>query len=142
MTDELSVTGLVATDLRHGTTGDGKDVASFRLVASKRRLDRATNNWVDADPNWFSVVCFGTLARNVLDSVSKGDRVLLRGKLKVKNWDNGSTSGTSVEIEAKSLGHDLMFGTSDFERRSPVVPKTEEDLEDEDVDLERELQPA
>lgn len=141
MRDELAVTGLIGTDLRHGTTAEGKDVASFRLVSTARRLDRATGNWVDADANWYSVVCFGTLATNALDSLSKGDRVLVRGKLKVRNWDNGSTSGTAVEIEAKSIGHDLLFGTSDFERRSPVVPREDEE-EEEDLEADSELQPA
>lgn len=141
MTDEIVVTGLIGTDLRHNTTGDGREVANFRLVSASRKLDQASGNWVDAQANWYTVVCFGTLARNVLDSVSKGDRVIVKGQLKINNWDNGTDSGINVEIVAKSIGHDLVFGTSDFERRSPVVPRQDED-DEEDVDLERELQPA
>lgn len=141
MTDELAVTGLIGTELKHNTTTDGRDVASFRLISSTRRLDKATNNWVESQANWYSVVCFGSLARNVLDSVGKGDRVLVKGKLKISNWDNGTNSGINVEIEAKSIGHDLLFGTTDFERRSPVIPRQDQDDEDE-IDLERELQPA
>ena len=66
--------------------------------------------------------------------------MLVTGKLKVRDWDNGERCGTSVEVEAKSIGHDLIFGTSEFERRSPISIETDE--EDEDADLDRELQPA
>lgn len=141
MTDELAVTGLIGTEVSHHTTGDGKAVARFRLVSTRRRMDQATGNWVDTDVNWYSVVAFGTLAQNILDSLTKGDRILVRGRLKISNWDNGKNSGTDVQIEAKSIGHDLLFGTSDFEKRSPVIPR-EDDEDEVDIDLERELQPA
>ena len=38
------------------------------------------------------------------------------GKLRVRDWDNGERAGTSVEIEAESIGHDLIWGTSSFVR--------------------------
>ena len=65
----------------------------------------------------------------------KGDRVIVRGRLRVRDWDNGERSGTTVEIEAESLGHDLMFGISSFERTTHT-PDTEEE------ESEAELQPA
>jgi single-strand DNA-binding protein len=141
MTDELAVTGLIGTEVSHHTTGYGKAVERFRIVSTRRIMDQATGNWVDTDVNWYSVVAFGTLAQNILDSLTKGDRILVRGRLKISNWDNGKNSGTDVQIEAKSIGHDLLFGTSDFEKRSPVIPR-EDDEDEVDIDLERELQPA
>jgi single-strand DNA-binding protein len=49
-------------------------------------------------------------------SVSKGDRIAVQGKLRVRDWDNGERAGTSVEIEADSIGHDLAWGNSAFTR--------------------------
>jgi single-strand DNA-binding protein len=75
-----------------------------------------------------------------LNQYQKGERIVVSGRLKVRDWDNGERSGTSVEIEASAIGHDLTFGTSAFERRSLVVADPED--EEEEVELESELQKA
>jgi single-strand DNA-binding protein len=131
---EYTVTGLVATTPRHLVTQDGLEISSFRLASSVRKFDRTLNRWVDAETNWFTVTSFRTLAINVATSVSKGDRVIVSGKVRVRDWDNGERSGTSVEIEAETIGHDLTYGNSTFSRTAkptdtPEVPAdTVEDL--------------
>lgn len=135
MSEQITVTGLVATDVRRHETADGLVVASFRLAASTRRFDQSKNSWATTSTNWFTVASFRQLAQNVFDSINKGDRILVTGKLKIRDWDNGERSGTSVEIEADHIGFDLSFGTSTFDR---VVIRDNED----DEELEEELQPA
>lgn len=139
MSDNITLRGLVATTPRHIVTESGLEVTSFRLAATNRKLDSESGVWVDADVNWFTVSTFRQLAGNVSQSISKGERVVLTGRIKIRDWDNGERSGTSVEVEASSIGHDLCFGTASFERRSLVV--SEPDDEDES-DIETELQPA
>ena len=78
------------------------------------------------------MTAFRQLAVNAADSVNKGDRITTFGKLKVRDWDNGERAGTSVEIEADSLGHDLTWGTSVFTRTVLVrEPEPEEEGESE-----------
>jgi single-strand DNA-binding protein len=116
MSDQYTVTGLVATTPRHLVTQDGLPITSFRLAASIRKFDKQLNRWVEAETNWFTITSFRQLAVNAAVSVSKGDRVLVMGRLRVRDWDNGERAGTSVEIEAETLGHDLMWGSSTFTR--------------------------
>lgn len=116
MTNTVTVAGLVATTPRHLVTQDGLPITSFRLASSVRHFDRATNAWVDGETNWYTVTAFHSLAINTNTSVHKGDRILLTGKLRVRDWDNGERTGTSVEIEADSIGHDLTWGSSEFTR--------------------------
>jgi single-strand DNA-binding protein len=116
MSEIVTVAGLVATTPRHLVTQDGLPITSFRLAASHRKFDRATNKWIDGETNWFTVTAFRQLAINVAGSVSKGERILVTGKLRVRDWDNGERVGTSVEIEADSVGHDLCWGNSAFTR--------------------------
>ena len=116
MTESITVAGLVATTPRHLITQDGLPITSFRLAASSRRYDRQQSKWVDGDTNWYTVTAFRQLAINSSTSINKGERILVTGKLHVRDWDNGERAGTSVEIEADHLGHDLMWGSAAFTR--------------------------
>lgn len=116
MIDTLSVSGIVATTPRHVVTSEGLAITSFRLASTQRRFDKGQAQWVDIDTNWYTVVSFRQLAINANKSLNKGDRVVATGRVKVRNWQNDDKSGTSVEIEADALGHDLLWGTSAFER--------------------------
>lgn len=140
MSEIITVTGLVATTPRHLVTQDGLPITSFRMAASHRRFDRTANKWVDGETNWFTVTAFRQLAINAAGSVSKGERVLVTGKLRVRDWDNGERAGTSVEIEAEALGHDLTWGTATFTRTVLVrePDPSDEETEPETTD-EREL---
>lgn len=117
--DTITVDGVVATDLRQARTGDGLAITSFRLASAQRRYDARRGEWTDTGTNWFTVTAFRGLAENVARSLSKGQRVLVRGRLRVNEWrsDDGR-SGLTVEILADSLGHDLAWGRSMFERIS------------------------
>jgi single-strand DNA-binding protein len=118
-----TTTGLVATTPRHLKTADGLDITSFRLASSTKTFDRTKMEWVDAETNWFTITSFGTLAINAVSSIGKGDRIIVSGTLRVRDWDNGTTAGTSVEIEADTLGHDLLWGQSTFVRTTLTEPK-------------------
>lgn len=116
MAENTTTTGLVATTPRHLVTGDGLPITSFRLAATNRRLDRATGEYVDGDVNWFTITCFEELAINVAASVEKGNRIVVTGILRIRDWSDGTNAGTSVEIEADAIGHDLSWGTAVFTR--------------------------
>lgn len=116
MSEFITVTGLVATTPRHLVTMEGLPITSFRLAAAHRRFDRATAKWVDGETNWYTITSFRQLAINAAGSISKGDRIMVSGKLRVRDWDNGERAGTSVEVEAEAMGHDISWGTSTFTR--------------------------
>ena len=127
MSEHIAVTGLVATTPRHLVTQDGLPITSFRLASSQRRFDRSQNKWIEGETNWYTVSAFRQLAINESTSVSKGDRVIVVGKLHVRDWDNGERAGTSVEVEAEAVGHDLNWGTSSFTRTILVRELTDEE---------------
>lgn len=129
MSETISVQGLVATTPRHLVTQDGLPITSFRMASTHRRFDRTTKKWVDGETNWYTITAFRQLAINVAGSVSKGERVVVSGKLRVRDWDNGERAGTSVEIEAEAIGHDLTWGTSTF-TRTVMVREVDEEPEE------------
>ena len=121
MTDTIALTGIVATTPRHLVTSSGLAITSFRLACRQRRFDRSKNSWVDADTNWYTVSSFRQLAQNVEQSVRKGEHVLVTGRLRIRDWENQDRSGTSVEVEADAVGHNLTWGTTSLVRSAPTT---------------------
>ena len=121
MTDHISLTGVVATTPRSLRTAEGLAITSFRLASAQRRWDRAAGTWSDGETNWYTVTCFRSLAENAAASVAKGERVVVAGRLRVRPWESGDKSGTSVEVDADALGHDLLWGRTSFTRSAAAT---------------------
>ena len=126
MSDSITLTGLVATTPRHLVTSEGLPITSFRLASTQRRYDRGTQKWIDGETNWYTVTCFRQVAINVVGSITKGQRVLVLGALRVRDWESGDRAGTTVEIDAHSIGHDLAWGTSVFTRSTASTIEAQE----------------
>ncbi len=131
MSDTITLTGVVATEPNQVVTTGGLGIASFRLASTHRYFDRREQKWVDGDTNWFTVSAFRQLGDNVHRSVQKGQRVIVRGRLKVRAWEKGDRSGIAVEIEADAVGHDLNWGASSWQRVLHSVPTGAQAGEDE-----------
>ncbi|MCT1477108.1 single-stranded DNA-binding protein [Microbacterium sp. p3-SID336] len=114
MVETITVVGRVATDPTQGQTGSGVPVTNFRLASTHRRFDTATQTWIDTDTNWFSVAAFRQLGENARASLRVGDGVIVSGRLRVRAWESNGKHGTSVDIEADAIGHDLRWGTTAF----------------------------
>ncbi len=129
----VTITGNVATDIRHVETDNGVHIASFRLGSTPRRWTKG-RGWVDGDTSYYTVTCWRFLAQNVARSLSKGDPVVISGTVRVREWSQGDRSGVVTEVDATSVGHDLNRGISRFARvtRAREVP-TEEELSARDL---------
>lgn len=121
MTDTISITGLVATTPKHVVTGTGLSITNFRFASTQRRFDKVEQKWMDADTNWYTVATFRQLATNVVASVQKGQRVIVTGRLRVRDWALDDKHGTNVEIDADAVGHDLSWGTTVFTRSTATA---------------------
>jgi single-strand DNA-binding protein len=132
-----TVVGNAVTDVSLRTTTSGASVASFRLASNSRRFDKTSKSWVEQEPSYLSITAWSQLAENVALSVHKGQPIVVTGKLKVRQWQDGEKSGTAVEIDAQSIGHDLNRGTSDFTKVKRVTENYDQDpWTNESVDTE------
>lgn len=92
-------------------------VTEIRVGSTPRRLNRATGEWEDGDTSYYTVKCWRRLAVNVQSSVRKGDMVIIKGKFVTRTWvDDQQRTRTQMQVEADSVGHDLSFGWSRFNR--------------------------
>jgi single-strand DNA-binding protein len=114
----VTLMGLVAT--RPEVKGhDTNQRVRFRLVATARRRDQQSGAWVDGDTTWVTVTCWRQLAKNVEESVTWKDRVIVHGRLRTEEWtaaDGGRR--TDLALTADAVGPDLSFGTAAYSRRS------------------------
>lgn len=123
MNTPISLVGTIGTVPERRQTGTGASVCRFRLACSERRFDRETNTWIDGDPSWLTVIAYRGLADHAHASFTKGDRIFVSGRLKVRPWQNDEgKSGVAVEVDADALGHDLRWGTSKFTRVPGAQP--------------------
>ncbi|MDM7892377.1 single-stranded DNA-binding protein [Curtobacterium caseinilyticum] len=116
MNDTITVCGIVATEPRHLVTDTGIAISSLRLASPSRRWDRGTSAWTNGTTNWYTVTAFRSLAANVHKSLKKGDRVVVTGRVRIRTWERDGRGGTSVEIDAEGIGHDLAWGISNWIR--------------------------
>ena len=127
--NELSITGNVVTEPRLISTARGDVRASFRLAYNHRYYNRSTAEWVESGTTYLDVTCWRQMAEHIMQSVVKGQPVIVVGTLHVRqvasNVDPNQTR-TFVEVEAKAIGPDLSRGVARFERvKSPGVVEQE-----------------
>jgi len=94
-------------------------VTSFRVGSTHRKFDKQAGEWVDDYTNWFSVNVWRALGDHAYASLHKGDRVLVTGRLRAREWETDTKRGVSLEIDATALGHDLLWGTTTFSKDAP-----------------------
>lgn len=132
MSDRLTVIGTIATHPQLLNPGSQTPFCSFRLASNDRRFDRDKNEWIDGPTNWFTINAFRGLGVHANESFKRGDRIIVHGRLKVRKWETENKCGTSVEVDAEALGHDLRWGVSTFAKEArpgdsaPDAPQPQE----------------
>lgn len=105
----MTVVGNLADDPELRFTPSGAAVCAFRMASTPRKRDG--DNWVDEDPTWYRVAAWRQLAENVAESLSKGDRVIVYGKLinRAYRIDGEDKDRTSLEVTAEYVGAEMTF---------------------------------
>jgi len=126
----ITVRGYVTAEPRMWQrTPEQAPVATIRVGSTPRKLNRETGEWQDGETSYYSVKCWRKLAENVHGSLRKGDMVIVRGKVFTRSWlDDQQRVRMEVQIEADSVGHDLAFGWSRFNRGVHTPPSVREGL--------------
>lgn len=112
----MTVTGWVATEPRHVVGPTGTRLTSFRLASTSRYFDRDKGVWADGNTEWFTVRTFRNAAITVMNSIEKGQPVVVQGRLRTHQWDADAGPRTDLVIDALSVGHDLTKGVATFTR--------------------------
>jgi single-strand DNA-binding protein len=125
----LTLVGHVASEPHLRVTTTGARVGGFRLAVTERRFDKALSAWRDGDTIFWSVSCWRSAAENVVDSLEKGQPVVVHGRLRQRSFEKDGVHRTSLEIDAVTVGHDLTRGVATFTKATG--PRREEFVDEE-----------
>jgi single-strand DNA-binding protein len=113
----VSLIGNLTDDPDLRFTPNGAAVANFRLAVTPRV--REGDQWKDGETSFFRVNCWRQLAEHATESLSKGDRALVIGRLKARSWETPEGERRSVvEVEAEEVGPSLKWATAKPQRAS------------------------
>ncbi len=116
MTNNVSLIGNITRDPELRYTSSGQAVASFGLAVNRRWQNRQTQAWEEAT-SYFDVVCWRELAENVAESITKGTRLIVTGRLEQRSWETPDGDKRSkVEVQADEVGPSLRWATAQVTR--------------------------
>ncbi len=110
----VTISGNVVGDPVARATKANVPFVTFRVASNVRRVDFKTGEYIDAGTNFVNVTAFRSLGVNLANSLKKGEPVIVYGRMRINQWVNGERSGTTVEIDAYNVGHDLSWGQTKF----------------------------
>lgn len=108
----MHVVGNVVADPELRFTPGGAAVCNFRVASTPRTLDRATNEWKDGDTLFLSVSVWRQQAENVAETIRRGDRVIVVGRLGQRHYEKDGERKSSYEIQADDVGPALKNATA------------------------------
>jgi single-strand DNA-binding protein len=114
--NSITVIGNVTRDPEIRYTPNGQANANFGIAVNRRWMNRKTNEWEERT-SFLNVVVWREMAENVGESISKGTRVVVTGRLEQRSWETEQGDKRSVvEIVADDVGPSLRFATAKVEK--------------------------
>ena len=113
----ITVVGNLVDDPELRFTPSGAAVANFRIASTPRTFDRQTNEWKDGDALFLSCSVWRQAAENVAESLQKGMRVVVQGRLKSRQYETREGEKRTVfEIDVDEVGPSLKYATAKVTR--------------------------
>jgi single-strand DNA-binding protein len=120
--NSITVVGNITRDPELRFTPSGQPTASFGVAVNRRWQNKQTSEWEEA-VSFFDVVCWREMAENASESLSKGSRVIVTGRLEQRSWETQEGEKRSkIEIVADEIGPSLRWATAEVkknDRRGP-----------------------
>ena len=115
----ITVVGNLTDDPELRFTPSGAAVANFSVASTPRNFDKNTNEWVDGEAMFLRCSIWRQAAENVAESLQRGMRVVVQGRLKARTYETREGEKRTVfEIEVDEIGPSLKFATAKVNRTS------------------------
>src|SRR3954451_16762871 len=112
----VTVVGNVTRDPELRFTATGQAKANFGIAVNRRWQNRQSQEWEEAT-SFFNVVCWGDMGENVGETIQKGARILVTGRLEQRSWGTDQGEKRSIiEIVADEVGPSLRWATAEIKK--------------------------
>jgi len=109
----ITIIGNITDDPELRFTPNGAAVANFTVASTPRFLDKATNEWKDGDALFLRCSIWRQAAENVAESLTRGARVIVSGRLKQRSYETKEGEKRTVyEVEVDEVGPSLKYATA------------------------------
>lgn len=116
----ITVVGNLVADPELRYTPNGAAVANFRVASTPRRYDQQAGQWVDGDALFLTCNVWRQAAENVANSLTKGDRIIVTGRLRQRSFESREGERRSVmEVEVDEVGPALKYATAQVQKVAP-----------------------
>lgn len=117
MTDTIiTVVGNLTDDPELKFLPSGVALAKFRIASTPRVKDRESGEWKDGEPLFLSCTAFRQMAENVAESLSRGARVVVQGRLKQRSYEKDGEKRTVFELDIEEVGPSLRYATAQVQK--------------------------
>jgi single-strand DNA-binding protein len=108
-----TMVGNLTADPELRVTSSAQSVANFTVASTPRSFDKASGEWKDGEPLFMRCSIWREAAENVAESLVKGDRVIVTGRLKQRSYETKEgEKRTVVELEVDEIGPSLRFASA------------------------------
>lgn len=115
----VTVVGNLVADPEPRISQAGKSWVTFRVASTPRVRDKQSGDWSDGESLWLGCSAHGELADHIAQSLSKGTRVIMQGRLTQNSYtDNQGQQRTGLNFEVDAIGPELRFATATVSRAS------------------------
>ncbi len=115
----ITVIGNLTADPELRFTPSGAAVANFTVASTPRTFDRQTNEWKDGEALFLRCNIWREAAENVAESLTRGSRVIVSGRLKQRSFETREgEKRTVVELEVDEIGPSLKYATAKVNKAS------------------------
>jgi single-strand DNA-binding protein len=115
----ITVIGNLTDDPELRFTPSGAAVAKFRVASTPRVMDRQSGEWKDGEPLFLSCSVWRQAAENVAESLQRGARVIVSGRLRQRSYETREGEKRTVyELEVDEIGPSLRYATAKVQKMS------------------------
>jgi single-strand DNA-binding protein len=115
----ITVIGNLTDDPELRFTPSGAAVAKFRVASTPRFMDKASGDWKDGEPLFLSCTVWRQAAENVAESLQRGARVIVSGRLRQRSYETREgEKRTVIELEVDEIGPSLRYATAKVQKMS------------------------
>jgi single-strand DNA-binding protein len=115
---QLTVVGNLTADPELRFLASGIGVAAFTIASTPRQLDKASGEWKDGTPTFLDCKVWREAGEHVAESLQRGARVIVTGRLKQENWEDRETGAkrSKFVLDVEEVGPSLRYATAKIQK--------------------------